>query len=160
MMGSLLDRNGRCGLACELSLLDGSAGLQDGIDPGHLEERTDAFVDTDEDQAAAVTLGGDECVHQYAQTGGIHVGDCGEIDDEALRCKRSNFGLELEYIAQGEGTIELQDGDAGSRSRCDCVGESLVEHTAEYISAIERGLLREDELYCGGWCRGQNGALG
>ena len=71
-------------------------------DASDLERVLNPLAHSDQIQAAAILLVGNVCAHQRADSGRIHVGHVGEIQNEGARCIGANLGLKVEECGKDE----------------------------------------------------------
>ena len=85
-------------------------------------------ADAGDDEFDAFSGAADVVVDDGAHAGGVHVGDAREVEDgDRGRITGADHGLKFKEIAQGEGTLEVEDRCAGVFARLLLNGKGFVE---------------------------------
>ena len=115
--------------------LDIGNNFEDGVDAGHAKHGGDVGRRSDENELSTEASGGGVEVDDFAEAGGVHVRDGGEIEDGEEGVVLSEIcavGLE---VAEDDGAAEMEDAAGGLEDGGDVDEESLhwkdgVEATA------------------------------
>ena len=92
------------GSECSFGALNRRVDPQKTVNLGQLKECEDAGRRPDYGHFAAVLLGADKKVDQEAKSGGIHVRNLTDVEDQVGRSDVLEGPLELEHVAQRERT--------------------------------------------------------
>jgi len=103
-------------LEAALSLFYAREAGEELIYASGIEERPDAVGDTDEGDLATLVGLRDIEVDDNAETGRVHVLERGAVDDEKVGVYGLQLGLQSEDVAQGERSLQRENGAAGIRS--------------------------------------------
>jgi hypothetical protein len=98
------------------------------VDAGGGEESPHAVGDADESDLAAFTGLRDVEIDNDAEAGGVHVFERGTVEDEKVGVDGLQLRLELEDMAQGEGSVQGKDGAAWIRCGVKGVVEAILRH--------------------------------
>lgn len=97
---------------------EGGDDGEEGIDASHVQQCRDARGWSDEDEAGAVGLAAAVEVDNFADAGGVHEGDAGDIEDGEEGVILAEFGAEGAQIAEDERAVQAENatgwlGDGG-----------------------------------------------
>jgi hypothetical protein len=101
-----------------------------------VDEGADAVAGADEEELAVMALRADVVVHDDAESGRVHVGDLGEVEDEAGGTLGTELGLKVEDVAEGQRTVQGEDRDAFPGAVRGGVGERLIGHRVQYRERV------------------------
>jgi len=92
------------------------------------EESPDAVGDTDEGDLAVFVGLRDVEVDDDAEAGGVHVFEGGAVDDEEVGVHGLQLGLQDKDVAQGERSLQGENGAAGIRSGTKRIVKLILGH--------------------------------
>jgi hypothetical protein len=98
------------GLQAGFGFFCGGEDSYEGVDPGVAHDGQYAVAYAGQKKGAAIALGGDVIGGDEAEAGGVDVGDSGEIENEDLRRKGTEFCLQGKHGGEGERSRQGQDG--------------------------------------------------
>lgn len=96
-----------------LGVGDGVEEAKELLDSSYAERVSDPLVDGDQGERAPVLVVVDVGTNQGTNSGGVHVGYAGEIDDEGTSLTGTQRRLKVEQRAENDRTLEPKDALAG-----------------------------------------------
>jgi hypothetical protein len=99
------------------------------IHMGYLEGVVDPVADADQSETPAFLLMSDVSAHESADSGGIHVRDVREVENQGARLIAAHKFLEVEKSSQQKGPVKAQDSLAGLGSGRILDAKGVVGHS-------------------------------
>jgi len=115
-------------LEAALGLFYGGEAREELVHASGLEECPDAVGDADEGDLATLVGLRDVKVDEHAETGRVHVLERGAVDDEEVGVHGLQLGLQDKDVAQGERSLQGENGAAGIRSGTKRIVKLILGH--------------------------------